>query len=126
MAGFIPSVSLLAGLAMAAYAASGALYAANLFHPSKAKGIGATTLAALGAVLNLMALYARAKELHSVPYRDLLGSMALFGFFLAVLALVLEARHHDRSLGAFLCLRRSSSSSRLFSSPREPSRAGRS
>jgi ABC-type transport system involved in cytochrome c biogenesis permease subunit len=53
-------------------------------------------------LLNLAALYSRAAHLHSVPYRDLLGSMALFGFFLGALNLVLEVRHHDRSLGPFL------------------------
>lgn len=96
------SIGLLAGLALCFYALSAALYAAHLKRPSRVRGVFATTLGALGAVLNLLALYARAKALHSVPYRDLLGSMALFGFFLAVLNLVLEARHHDRSLGPFL------------------------
>ena len=59
-------------------------------------------MAALGAVMNLLALYARSRAFHSVPYRDLLGSMALFGFFLSVLSLALEIWHEDRSLGAFL------------------------
>ncbi len=102
MAGLAQPIGLLAALALCCYAVSALLYARNLLRPTKALGWFATGLAAVGAVLNLSALYARAKALHSVPYRDLLGSMALFGFFLAVLNLVLEARHHDRSLGAFL------------------------
>ena len=44
----------------------------------------------------------RSLALKTVPYTDLLGSMALFGFFLAVMNLILEARHSDRSLGPFL------------------------
>jgi ABC-type transport system involved in cytochrome c biogenesis permease subunit len=102
MSGLTNYVGLLAGLALACYAGSAFLYGLHLVHPTRARGIGATTLGAFGAVLNLLALWARAKALHSVPYKDLLGSMALFGFFLAVLNLVLEARHADRSLGPFL------------------------
>jgi ABC-type transport system involved in cytochrome c biogenesis permease subunit len=95
-------IGLMAVLALVCYAASAVFYAQNLRRPMATLGISATSLAALGAILNLSSLYARARALHSVPYRDLLGSMALFGFFLAVLNLVLEARHRDRSLGAFL------------------------
>ena len=62
----------------------------------------ATLLAALGAVFNFGFLYVRSLALKTVPYSDLLGSMALFGLFLAAMSLILEARHHDRSLGAFL------------------------
>jgi len=62
----------------------------------------ATLLAAGGAVFNFAFLYARSIGLKTVPYSDLLGSMALFGLFLTAMSLILEARHHDRSLGAFL------------------------
>lgn len=89
-------------LAMVAYVAATALYLVHLRKPRRATGILASLLAGAGAALNLTELYVRSRELHSVPYRDLLGSMALFGFFLAVLNLVLELRHRDRSLGPFL------------------------
>ena len=97
-----PAAAILGGLAILAYGLSAALYVVHLFKPTQRVARGATALAAAGATLNFAALYARALALHSVPYRDLLGSMELFGFFLAVLNLVLESRHHDRSLGPFL------------------------
>jgi ABC-type transport system involved in cytochrome c biogenesis permease subunit len=88
--------------ALALYAASTALYVLNLYRPSAWAGRTATASAIVGAVLNFAALYARALAVGSVPYRDLLGSMKLFGFFLAVLSVVLEIRHHDRALGPIL------------------------
>lgn len=94
--------AILAACAILAYAGSSALYITNIFRPGTLVARGATALGAAGATLNLWALYERAVVLHSVPYRDLLGSMTLFGFFLAFLSLVLELRHHDRSLGPFL------------------------
>jgi ABC-type transport system involved in cytochrome c biogenesis permease subunit len=93
---------LLGILALLSYAAAAGAYIRNLFRPQEALAKGASTLAAFGVVLNLAALYSRAMAVHSVPYRDLLGSMALFGFFLGALNLVLEFRHRDRSLGPFL------------------------
>ena len=63
----------------------------------------ATGAPSSGAVLNFArALRAGPRGRKSVPYRDLLGSMKLFGFFLAVLSVVLELRHHDRALGPVL------------------------
>jgi len=88
--------------ALVLYVASASLYVSNLYRPSAAAGLAATLTAAVGAVLNFAALYARAVALDSVPYRDLMGSMKLFGFFLAALNVVLELRHRDRSLGPFL------------------------
>ncbi len=89
-------------VALACYAASSVLYVIHLKRPRPAVGWAATGLALLGAILNLEALYARSVFLHSVPYRDLVGSMALLGYFLVVLNLLLELRHRDRSLGPFL------------------------
>jgi ABC-type transport system involved in cytochrome c biogenesis permease subunit len=89
-------------MALLAYAGAAALYIRNLLRPSLPVARIATALAAAGTVLNLWALYRRAQILHTVPYSDLLGSMALFGFFLGVLNLLLEIRHRDRSLGPFL------------------------
>lgn len=94
--------SVLGAAALLSYGAAAVLYVLHLRRPSPTVGRAATVLGALGVVLNLLALYSRAKALHSVPYRDLLGSMSLFGFFLGALNLVLELRHRDRSLGPFL------------------------
>jgi ABC-type transport system involved in cytochrome c biogenesis permease subunit len=96
------SHSLLGDLALAGYAAATVFYVMHLRKPTVASGRLATACAAAGTALNLGALWARAAALHSVPYRDLMGSMALLGFFLGVLNLVLETRHGDRSLGSFL------------------------
>jgi ABC-type transport system involved in cytochrome c biogenesis permease subunit len=97
-----PTHVFLGMLALLGYAGAAVLYIRNLFHPHALAAQGATALAGVGAAANLGALYSRAAYLHSVPYRDLLGSMALFGFFLGALDLVLEFRHRDRSLGPFL------------------------
>lgn len=88
--------------ALALYVLATAFYILNLLRPSAWAGRLATAAAALGAVLNFASLYARAVAVESVPYRDLLGSMKLFGFFLAALNVILELRHRDRSLGPFL------------------------
>jgi ABC-type uncharacterized transport system permease subunit len=89
-------------VALVAYCLSAALYTTSLFRTQLAIGRAATVFAIVGALSNFGTLYARSVALHSVPYRDLLGSMKLFGFFLAVLNIVLELRHKDRSLGPFL------------------------
>ena len=94
--------SMLGWAALVAYALSTILYTTSVFRPALAIGRAATAFAVLGAVCNFGTLYARSVALHSVPYRDLLGSMKLFGFFLAMLNIVLELRHRDRSLGPFL------------------------
>ena len=89
-------------LALLCYAGATVLYVTWLRHPQVSAGRTATVLAALGAVFNFGFLYVRSLALKTVPYSDLLGSMALFGLFLAAMSLILEARHRDRSLGAFL------------------------
>ena len=88
--------------ALVLYVLAAALYVLILYRPSAAVGWAATAAVAFGALLNFASLYARALALGTVPYRDLMGSMKLFGFFLAVLNVVLELRHKDRSLGPFL------------------------
>jgi ABC-type transport system involved in cytochrome c biogenesis permease subunit len=98
----LASATSLGYVALVCYAISTGFYVAYLRSPRPAYGWAATSLAAVGAVLNLDSLYARSAALHSVPYRDLVGSMALLGFFLAVISLLLEIRHRDRSLGPYL------------------------
>ncbi|MDX9735510.1 MAG: cytochrome c biogenesis protein CcsA [Thermoanaerobaculia bacterium] len=89
-------------LALVCYGGATTLYVTWLRHPRVSAGRLATLLAAAGAVFNFVFLYVRSLALKTVPYSDLLGSMALFGLFLAAMSLILETRHHDRSLGAFL------------------------
>lgn len=89
-------------LALVCYGGATILYVTWLRHPRVSAGRLATLLAAAGAVFNFVFLYVRSLALKTVPYSDLLGSMALFGLFLAAMSLILETRHHDRSLGAFL------------------------
>ena len=89
-------------LALLCYGGATVLYVVWLRHPQVSAGRMATVLASLGAVCNFGFLYVRSVALKTVPYGDLLGSMALFGLFLAAMSLILEARHHDRSLGPFL------------------------
>lgn len=89
-------------LALLSYAGATVLYVVWLRHPHVSAGRMATVLAGLGAAFNFGFLYVRSVALKTVPYGDLLGSMALFGLFLAAMSLILEARHHDRSLGPFL------------------------
>lgn len=89
-------------LALVCYGGATILYVTWLRHPRVSAGRLATLLAATGAVFNFVFLYVRSLALKTVPYSDLLGSMALFGLFLAAMSLILETRHHDRSLGAFL------------------------
>ncbi|HMM34236.1 MAG TPA: cytochrome c biogenesis protein CcsA [Thermoanaerobaculia bacterium] len=89
-------------LALLCYGGATLLYVTWLRHPKVSAGRLATLLAAAGAVFNFVFLYVRSLALKTVPYGDLLGSMALSGLFLAAMSLILEARHHDRSLGAFL------------------------
>ncbi len=89
-------------IALVFYAFSAGFYIAFLKKPRPVFGWLGSILAVLGAILNLEALYVRSRALNSVPYRDIVGSLALLGFFLAVMNLVLEIRHRDRSLGPFL------------------------
>lgn len=97
-----PLYTLLGALALIAYAIAALLYTAAVFLDRRSLGPFATAGAAMGAIFNLVALWTRGHALHTVPYADILGSLSLFGFFLAALHVVLEIRHGDRALGPFL------------------------
>jgi ABC-type transport system involved in cytochrome c biogenesis permease subunit len=88
--------------ALLCYALAAFFYLWDLRTTRSREGWIATGLAVLGAAANFGFLYHRARVHGTVPYADLLGSMALFGFFLAVMNLILEFRHRDRALGPFL------------------------
>jgi len=84
------------------YAASLALYIWNLREPSRTAGIGATSCLVVGLGLHYLALLARSRLIHAVPYDDLFGSLSLFAWLLAATYLGLEAMHQRRSVGPFV------------------------
>ena len=84
------------------YAASLALYIWNLREPSLAIGIGATSCLAVGLGLHYLALLARSRMIHAVPYDDVFGSLSLFAWMLAFTYLCLEAIHRRRAVGPFV------------------------
>src|SRR5262252_4092453 len=64
---------------------------------------GAAPLAlAAGLAVQFADLHAQARVMHSVPYRTLSGSLALFGWMLGAAYLLLWLRHRERSIGPFL------------------------
>jgi ABC-type transport system involved in cytochrome c biogenesis permease subunit len=84
------------------YSASLALYIWNLREPSRAAGIGATGCLIAGLILHYLALLARSRLIHAVPYDDLYGSLSLFAWLLAATYLCLEAIHRRRAVGPFV------------------------
>jgi len=84
------------------YVASLALYVWNLREPSRPVGIGATACLVLGLVFHYLALLARSRLIHAVPYDDLFGSLSLFAWLLAATYLCLEAIHWRRAVGPFV------------------------
>ena len=84
------------------YAASLALYIWNLREPSRVAGIGATSFLLVGLGLHYLALLARSRLIHAVPYDDLFGSLSLFAWLLAFTYLCLEAIHRRRAVGPFV------------------------
>jgi ABC-type transport system involved in cytochrome c biogenesis permease subunit len=84
------------------YVASLALYVWNLREPSRTIGIGATSCLVVGLGLHYLALLARSRMIHAVPYDDLFGSLSLFAWMLAFTYLCLEAIHRRRVVGPFV------------------------
>jgi ABC-type transport system involved in cytochrome c biogenesis permease subunit len=84
------------------YAVSLALYIWNLREPSRAAGIGATSCLVVALGLHYLALLARSRLIHAVPYDDLFGSLSLFAWLLAATYLCLEAIHRRRAVGPFV------------------------
>src|SRR5271155_2897615 len=91
-------------LSLAFYAASFACYARILYVPNLWVGRIASTLLAGGIVFQYFDLLARSRWLHTVPYDDLYGSMALFAWLFGITYLVLELLHTQRSVGAVVTL----------------------
>jgi ABC-type uncharacterized transport system permease subunit len=87
-------------LAVLLYAAAEALAVRALFLP-RGWG-GAPVLVGAGLAAQFAHLQIAARQLGSVPYRTLGGSMALFGWMLGLAYLVLVLRHRERAVGPFL------------------------
>jgi HemX protein len=84
-----------------AYCLSLGLYFTFLKSGKEVAGRAATILLAAGLVAHYLALLERARQLHTVPYHDLYGSMSLFGWLLGLTYLGLEIYHRQRSVGAY-------------------------
>ena len=91
-------------LTLLLYAASFACYARILYVPNLWLGRIASVLLASGIVCQYFGLLSRSRWLHTVPYDDLYGSMALFAWLFAISYLVLEIFHQQRSVGAVVTL----------------------
>jgi ABC-type uncharacterized transport system permease subunit len=85
-----------------AYGLSLGSYLRYLLTGKEIAGRLGTILLALGLFAHYFALLERSRELHTVPYHDLYGSMSLFGWLLGVTYLGLEIFHRQRSVGAFV------------------------
>jgi ABC-type uncharacterized transport system permease subunit len=89
-------------LTVLAYLLSMGLYVSFLNTGKEITGRLATVLMFIGLACHYLALLARARATHTVPYHDLQGSMSLFGWLLAVTYLCLEIYHRQRTVGAFV------------------------
>ncbi len=93
---------LLGWLAVACYAGAEALAILALVAPRERLGKLTPVVVAAGLALHFRDLLQRARELGSVPYRTLGGSVSLFGWMLGLAFLVLLLRHRERAIGPFL------------------------
>src|SRR5579864_5852225 len=91
-------------VSLALYIGSFLCYARFLYVPDLWLGRAATFLLAGGIVMHYFALLERSRWIHTVPYNDLYGSMALFAWLLGVTYLGLEIFHRQRTVGAFVTL----------------------
>jgi ABC-type uncharacterized transport system permease subunit len=89
-------------LAVASYCGAEALAIVALVRGRGALGRAAALLVAAGLVLHFADLMHRARELSSVPYRTLGGSVSFFGWMLGIAYLLLLIRHRERATGPFL------------------------
>lgn len=92
----------LGGLALLCYLGAEGFAIAALMAPRASWPRLAPVWIAAGLALHFGDLMRRARELGSVPYRTLGGSVSLFGWMLGIAYLVLLVRHRERAMGAFL------------------------
>jgi ABC-type uncharacterized transport system permease subunit len=93
---------LLGWSALACYLAAEWLAIASLVAPRETLGRLTPALVAGGLALHFGDLMRRAREIGSVPYGTLGGSVSLFGWMLGIAYLVLMLRHRERAMGPFL------------------------
>src|SRR5260370_22098123 len=89
-------------LTVLAYLLSMGLYMSFLYTGKEVTGRLAAVLMFWVLACNYLALWGRARAMHSVPYHDLQGSISFFGWLLAVIYLCLEIYHRQRTVGAFV------------------------
>jgi ABC-type uncharacterized transport system permease subunit len=93
---------LLGWLAVACYCGAEAVAIVSLVRGRGALGRAAPLLVGAGLVLHFADLMHRGRELSSVPYRTLGGSVSFFGWMLGIAYLFLLLRHRERATGPFL------------------------
>ena len=93
---------LLGWTAVFLYLAAEAIAILSLRRPRPALSILGIVLLAGGLVCHFADLEVRARALGSVPYRNLEGSVSLFGWMLGIAYLALQIRHRERAIGPFL------------------------
>lgn len=89
-------------LAVVCYAGAEALAILALVQPRELAARATPVVIAGGLALHFADLMHRARELDSVPYRTLGGSVSFFGWMLGIAYLVLLLRHRERAMGPFL------------------------
>ncbi|HJW15416.1 MAG TPA: cytochrome c biogenesis protein CcsA [Thermoanaerobaculia bacterium] len=92
---------LLGWLAVALYVAAEVYAIISLIRP-RVPALPGHLLIGAGLLLQFADLEARARAMHSVPYKTIGGSMSLFGWMLGLSYLALLFRHRDRAVGPFL------------------------
>jgi ABC-type uncharacterized transport system permease subunit len=93
---------LLGWLAVACYCGAEVLAIVSLVRGRRTFGLAAPALVVAGLALHFADLMHRARELSSVPYRTLGGSVSFFGWMLGIAYLFLLLRHRERATGPFL------------------------
>jgi len=93
---------LLGWLAVALYTGAEALAIVSLMRPRTFFARAVPLAIAAGLALHFADLMHRARELSSVPYRTLGGSVSFFGWMLGIAYLVLLLRHREQAMGPFL------------------------
>lgn len=96
------SSHLLGWVAVAFYLGAEALAVVALVNPRGILGRLAPVLVAAGLALHFADLMHRGRELGTVPYGTLGGSVSLYGWMLGIAFLLLLARHRERAIGPFL------------------------
>src|SRR6478672_3715076 len=88
-------------VAVALYVGAEAYSILSLVRP-RVPSLPGHALMGLGLLFQFADLETRARALHSVPYRTIGGSLALFAWMLGLSYLALLFRHRERAIGPFL------------------------